>query len=155
VAAAFSGGRVPANVEARPMLSIQDLTAESEFPMKKKLRILEVDDEPAICESVVSVLEAPNRTITVAKDGAQALAMTAKKKFDVIIADHRMPRSGGLELVQKLRKRGYTGKIIILSGHLSPENIGVYEDLNVDEVVGKPIDSVELSEIIAGLEDEL
>jgi len=123
--------------------------------MKKKLRILEVDDEPAIRESVATVLEAPNRTITVAKDGAQALAMMAKKKFDVIIADHRMPRSGGLELVRKLRKRRYTGKIIILSGHLSPENIGVYEDLDVDEVVGKPIDSAELSEIIASLEDEL
>lgn len=123
--------------------------------MKKKLRILGVDDEPLIGESIAFVLEAPNRKIVVAKDGQEALALTAKEKFDVVITDHRMPRSGGLELVRKLRKRKYTGKIVVLSGHLSPENIGAYEELGVDEVVGKPLDSVELRELIAALEDEV
>jgi YesN/AraC family two-component response regulator len=66
-----------------------------------------------------------------------------------------MPHSGGLELVRKLRARKYAGKIVVLSGHLAPENIGTYEDLDVDEVVAKPIDSTELRELIAGLEDEL
>ena len=123
--------------------------------MKKKLRILGVDDEPLIGESIAFVLEAPNRKIVVAKDGQEALALTAKEKFDVVITDHRMPRSGGLELVRKLRKRKYTGKIVVLSGYLSPENIGAYEELGVDEVVGKPLDSVELRELIAALEDEV
>lgn len=123
--------------------------------MKKKLRILGVDDEPLIGESIAFVLEAPNRKIVVAKDGQEALALTAKEKFDVVITDHRMPRFGGLELVRKLRKRKYTGKIIVLSGYLSPENIGAYEELGVDEVVGKPLDSVELRELIAALEDEV
>ena len=66
-----------------------------------------------------------------------------------------MPRSGGLELVRKLRARNYTGKIVILSGYLSPENIGTYEELAVDEVVRKPFDSGELREVIASLEEEL
>ena len=123
--------------------------------MKKKLRILGVDDEPVIGESIACVLESPHRKIVVAKDGQEALAMVAKQKFDVVITDHRMPRSGGLELVRKLRQRNYAGKIIVLSGHLSPENIGTYEDLAVDEVVGKPLDSTELREIIAGLEEEI
>jgi CheY-like chemotaxis protein len=123
--------------------------------VKKKLRILGVDDEPLIGESIAFVLEAPNRKIVVAKDGQEALALTAKEKFDVVITDHRMPRSGGLELVRKLRKRKYTGKIVVLSGYLSPENIGAYEELGVDEVVGKPLDSVELRELIAALEDEV
>src|ERR1043166_4005225 len=104
------------------------------------MRILEVDDEPIIGESIALVLEAPNRKVVVAKDGKEALAMVAKHKFDVVITDHRMPRSGGLELVRKLRERNYTGKIVVLSAHLSPENIGTYEDLAVDEVVGKPFD---------------
>jgi CheY-like chemotaxis protein len=123
--------------------------------VKKKLRILGVDDEPLIGESIAFVLEAPNRKIVVAKDGQEALALTAKEKFDVVITDHRMPRFGGLELVRKLRKRKYTGKIVVLSGYLSPENIGAYEELGVDEVVGKPLDSVELRELIAALEDEV
>lgn len=122
--------------------------------MKKKLRILGVDDEPVIGESIACVLEAPHREIVIAKDGQEALSMVAKRKFDVVITDHRMPRSGGLELVRKLRRRNYTGKIVVLSAHLSPENIGVYEDLDVDEVVAKPINSAELRDLIEGLEDD-
>jgi CheY-like chemotaxis protein len=120
--------------------------------MKKKLRILGVDDEPIIGESIVFALEAPHRQIVVAKDGQEALKLATKEKFDVVITDHRMPRAGGLELVKKLRARKYTGKIIVLSGHLSPENIGIYEELNVDEVVGKPIVSEDLQNIISDLE---
>ena len=101
------------------------------------------------------MLEAPHRKIVIAKDGQEALALAAKNKFDVVITDHRMPRSGGLELVRKLRARKYAGKVVVLSGHLSPENIGIYEDLAVDEVLGKPFDSAELCDVIVGLEEEL
>lgn len=125
------------------------------MPVKKKLRILGVDDEPVIGESIACFLEAPHRKIVVAKDGQEALALAAKQKFDVVITDHRMPRAGGLELVRKLRARNYTGKIVVLSAHLSPENIGTYEELDVDEVVGKPLDSTELRELIADLEEDI
>ncbi len=131
------------------------LVAESRCLVKKKLNILAVDDEPIIGESIAYVLEAPHRKIIVAKDGQEALDLTAKHKFDVVITDHRMPRSGGLELVRKLRQRKYTGKIVVLSAYLSPEHIGTYEELAVDEIVGKPFDSTELREVIAGLEEEV
>jgi CheY-like chemotaxis protein len=123
--------------------------------MKKKLHILAVDDEPVIGESIGFVLEAPHRKIVIAKDGQEALVRAAKEKFDLVITDHRMPRSGGLELVRKLRQRKYTGKIVVLSAHLVPANIGAYEDLDVDEVVSKPIDSDELRDIVGTLEEEL
>jgi YesN/AraC family two-component response regulator len=123
--------------------------------VKKKLHILAVDDEPIIGESIAYTLEAPHRIIAVARDGQEALAMAGKEKFDIVITDHRMPRSGGLELVKKLRQRKYTGKIVVLSAYLSPENIGTYEELDVDEVVSKPFDSAELREVIAGLEEHL
>ena len=123
--------------------------------MKKKTRILAVDDEPLIGESIASMLEAPHRKIAVAGNGEEALRMTSKEKYDVVITDHRMPRSGGLELVRKLRQRKYRGKIVVLSGHLSPENIGIYEDLAIDEVISKPFDLEELCEIVGWLEEEM
>ena|SRR5438477_7532348 len=123
--------------------------------VKKKVHILAVDDESAIGESIGYVLEAPHRVIAVAKDGQEALALAGKEKFDVVITDHRMPRAGGLELVRKLRQRKYNGKIVVLSAYLSPQNIGTYEELAVDEVVAKPFDSAELRDIIENLEEEL
>ena len=126
-----------------------------ERDVKKTLRVLGVDDEPVIGESIACALEGPHRKIVIAKDGQEALALAAKEKFDVVITDHRMPRAGGLELVRKLRERHYRGKIVVLSGHLSPDNIGIYEELAVDEVVSKPIDSAELRQLIVALEEEL
>jgi YesN/AraC family two-component response regulator len=123
--------------------------------MKKKTRILAVDDEPVIGESIACLLEAPHRQIAVAANGHDALALAAKKRFDVVITDHRMPRSGGLELVRKLRRQNYTGKIVVLSGHLSPDNIGTYEELDVDEVVGKPVNSEDLNQIVGNLEEDI
>ena len=123
--------------------------------MKKKTRILTVDDEPIISESIATLLEAPHRKIVVAKNGEEALAKASKEKFDVIITDHRMPHAGGLELVKKLRANKYRGKIVVLSGHLSDQNIGIYEDLEVDEVVSKPLDLIELPHIVENLEDDI
>src|SRR5213593_2341609 len=97
------------------------LRREASRRVKKKTRILAVDDEPMIGESVAYNLEAPHRKVSVVPNGREALNMASKQKFDVVITDHRMPETGGLELVRALRKRKYKGKIVVLSGHLSPE----------------------------------
>jgi CheY-like chemotaxis protein len=121
----------------------------------KKTRILAVDDEPVIGESVAYNLDAPHRKISVAMNGQEALDMAARQKFDLVITDYRMPETGGLELVRKLRQRKYKGKIVVLSGYLSPENIGVYEELDIDEVISKPCIMDELREVVADLEEDL
>ena len=121
----------------------------------KKTRILAVDDEPVIGESIAYNLEAPHRKISVAPNGKEALSLAAKQKFDVVVTDHWMPESGGLDLVRALRKRKYKGKIVILSGHLSPENIGVYEQLEIDEVISKPVMMQELRDVVTNLEEDI
>ena len=121
----------------------------------KKTRILAVDDEPVIGESIAYNLDAPHREISVAMNGREALNLASREKFVVVITDHRMPESGGLELVRKLRKRKYKGKIVVFSGHLSPENIGVYEELAIDEVISKPCIMEELREVVANLEEDI
>lgn len=123
--------------------------------MNRKTRILAVDDEPVIGESIAYNLEAPHRKIAVAPNGREALNLASKQKFDVIITDHRMPETGGLELVRALRKRKYKGKIVVLSGYLAPENIGVYEELEIDEVVSKPCVMEELRDIVQNLEEDI
>ena len=89
----------------------------------------------------------------VAANGRDALAMAAKQDFDVVITDHRMPQFGGLEFVRKLRRRKFGGTIIVLSGHLSPESIGIYEGLGIDKVIHKPCNMAELRELVDGLEE--
>jgi CheY-like chemotaxis protein len=114
--------------------------------MKDGLRILTVEDEPAVARLLAILLGGPAAKVTNASDGWMALMKigAAAEPFDVIITDHNMRRMNGLELVRRLRVREFAGKIIILSAHLTKDNIQAYEELQVDMMLAKPFDVEEL-----------
>jgi len=114
--------------------------------MRDCLRILTVEDEPAVTQMLALVVGGPGAKITNAPDGWMALMKigAAAEPFDVIITDHHMPRVNGLELVRRLRVRKFAGKIIVLSAYLTKENIQAYEELEVDMMLAKPFDVGEL-----------
>ena len=58
-------------------------------------------------------------------------------------------RSGGLDLVRRLRKREFNGKILVLSAHLSDADIQAYEELRVDMMMSKPFDFEEIQNAVA------
>lgn len=119
--------------------------------MREALQILAVEDEKAVAQILAVVLGGPMAKVTRAADGWEALIKIAAnpKPFDVIITDHRMPRMTGLELVRRLRTRNYKGKILVLSAHLSDENIHDYEELGVDMMMSKPFDFEEIQNAVA------
>src|SRR5450432_526423 len=114
--------------------------------MKDRLRILTVEDEPAVTELLALLLGGPAAKVTSASDGWMTLMKigATAEPFDVIITDHHMQRMTGLELVRRLRVLEFPGKIIVLSAHLTRENIQAYEDLKVDMMLAKPFDVEEL-----------
>jgi len=114
--------------------------------MKDRLQILTVEDEPAVTQLLALILGGPAAKVTSASDGWMALMKigAAAEPFDVVITDHNMRRVNGLELVRRLRMRDFSGKIIVLSAHLTDENIRAYEDLKVDMFLAKPFDIEEL-----------
>src|SRR4029077_20313795 len=117
-----------------------------EFMKDPRLRILTVEDEPAVTHMLALILGGPGAKITNACDGWMALMKigAAAEPFDVLITDHRMPRMNGLDLVRRLRVRKFAGKIIVLSAYLTKENIQAYEELQVDMMFAKPFDCEEL-----------
>jgi CheY-like chemotaxis protein len=89
--------------------------------------ILIIDDEELIIRSLTKLLEKNGFAVYVAKNGQNAIAMSEEEKFDLIIADIRMPGMNGVETVKhiyrNLRKKrikciptifitGYTDKVI-------------------------------------------
>lgn len=121
--------------------------------MKEALQILAVEDEKAVAQILAVVLGGPMAKVTSAADGWEALIKIAAstRPFDVVITDHRMPRMSGLELVRRLRARQFTGKILVLSAHLSDEDIQAYEELHVDMMMSKPFDFEEIQSAVAVL----
>ena len=121
--------------------------------MKEALQILAVEDEKAVAQILAVVLGGPMAKVSRAADGWEALIKIAAspRPFDVVITDHRMPRMSGLELVRRLRARQFTGKILVLSAHLSDEDIQAYEELHVDMMMSKPFDFEEIQSAVAVL----
>ena len=121
--------------------------------MKDGLRILVVEDERAVAQLIAGMLRGPASKVTRAANGWQALIRigTAAKPFDVIITDHRMPRMTGLQFVSRLREQNVAGKIMVLSGQLSDNDIRAYEKLKVDMIMSKPFRFAELQQAMAVL----
>ena len=86
------------------------------------------------------IFERPLYELASAQDGEAALARltTDPNLFDVIITDNNMPGVSGIQFVRKLRERGFAGKIMVLSAHLSPEVRAAYEAMEVDAMIDKP-----------------
>ncbi|MBI4461522.1 MAG: response regulator [Acidobacteria bacterium] len=84
---------------------------------KTAIRILVVDDNPAVLELLRLGIEPCGEVIT-ATDGADALLKAIEEKPDLIISDYQMPGLDGRQLYEKLRSREQTSKIpfIFLAG---------------------------------------
>ena len=64
------------------------------MPMTRPLRILVVDDDPAITQLLRRILEADGHEVIVAADGQLALERVAERRPDLVVLDIDMPRMG-------------------------------------------------------------
>ena len=121
--------------------------------MTEIMQILVVEDEKAVAHMIAMVLGGPAAKVVKARNGWEALIKigATARPFDVVITDHRMPRMTGLQLVRRLRAQNFGGKILVLSAHLSDEDIRAYEELSVDMMMSKPFDFDELQQAMAVL----
>jgi len=113
---------------------------------RRVLKILTVDDEPAIAACLSFIFKSPRYQLTSARNGREALARvsTAEEPYDIIITDNQMPQLSGVELVRELRERDFPGKIMVLSGQLTPESRDAFTEMKVDAILDKPFDNYEL-----------
>lgn len=81
------------------------------------MKILVVDDERAIRNSLSEIFSDEGYEADVAEDGAQALKMAEKGKYNVIFCDIKMPGMSGVEVLEKLRQKGTDAAIVMISGH--------------------------------------
>lgn len=81
------------------------------------MKILVIDDERAIRNSLGEILSDEGYEVESAEDGASALALVAKEKYDVIFCDIKMPEMDGMEVLDKLVADGCDSAIVMISGH--------------------------------------
>ncbi len=121
-------------------------------------KIMIVDDEEEIRLGIIKKIDwNENGFIVVgdAENGQEALEKAEKLQPDVIMTDIKMPFMDGLELGKKLVELMPSTKIIVFSGYDDFEYAHKAIKINVVEYVLKPINSVELIEVLKRLREQL
>jgi len=85
----------------------------------KNLKILVVDDEPAIRQILSNVIEREGYQVSVAENAGTALHMLALNEFDVVFSDVRMPDFTGIELLKRARQQGIESQFVIMTAFAS------------------------------------
>ncbi len=85
------------------------------------MKLLVVDDEPGLRQSLRLLLSEEGFEVADAADGERGLARAAAEQFDVVLCDVRMPEIGGLEFLRRYRASGGTALVIMMSAYGSED----------------------------------
>ena len=80
-------------------------------------RVLVVDDEPGLRQSLGLLLTDAGYTVTAEPDGRRALARATAEPFDLVLCDVRMPELDGLAFLRQYRHQGGTALVIVMSAY--------------------------------------
>lgn len=108
------------------------------------MKVLLIEDELKVAESVKAFLEDAQIIVHCAFDGATGLQMAQKNEYDVIVSDIIMPQLNGIELCKKIRNDHITTPILLLSALYQPEDKVLGLESGADDYLSKPFDLREL-----------
>ena len=126
------------------------MAKDKDTPDKKGKRILLVDDDAEIVESLRLALESNGYTVLIARDGNQGLALSERENPDLVILDMMMPKRSGFLVLEKMRRTRETPlRVIMITANEGSRHKAYAEMLGVDDYIRKPfpmdrlIDSVQ------------
>lgn len=138
---------------AMPESTFDDVVAVSDETAR--LRILVVDDEAPVRETLAEMLAAVNHHVELAGSGQEAKQKLQQGEFDFVFTDLAMPEMDGWETARMIRKDWPQVRIILVTGY-GPTTVppAGEEDL-VDAIIGKPFDFAQVGSTLNALARQL
>ena len=103
-------------------------------------RVLIVDDEPSIRETLRMILEFENYLVEEASSGGQALVKIGARPPDTVLLDIKMPEMDGLETLRAIGERGYDMPVVMISGHADVNTAVEATRLGAFDFLEKPLE---------------
>lgn len=106
-------------------------------------RVLVVDDDPEIGTLFQRVLGSKSQSVTVAKDGFEALDKVKDSKYDLVFLDVRMPGMDGVETLEKIKSLSPDSIVVMMSGYSVEEEVKRALALGATDFISKPFEDVD------------
>ncbi len=132
-----------------------DITAPATKPAMAeppKKTIMLVDDDPAIRQILVRLLEEEEYLVLTASNGVEALAMNDSRKVDLVLLDLNMPVKGGWDTFEELTAKNPLLPVILITA--KPNQLFPALGAGVGALLEKPLDFVKLFDTIRMLLEE-
>ncbi len=123
--------------------------------MEPKARILIVDDDPHIRESLSDVLEDAGYEGFKASGEQEALDQVRARSFDVILMDYNLPNSTGIQIIKKIRKIDLKSQVLMLTADRTQETAVMALQESVADFLVKPVDVDRLKHSISNSLEKL
>ena len=104
------------------------------------MKILIIDDERSIRNSLKEILVDEGYEVDVAENGAQGCQMVDKEKYSVIFCDIKMPEMDGIEVLDRLNEMGVDSAVVMISGHGDIETAVECIKKGAFDFIQKPLD---------------
>ncbi|HEY9593529.1 MAG TPA: response regulator, partial [Spirochaetia bacterium] len=106
-----------------------------------KREILVIDDDPSVCDSLSDLLRGKGYDVTVVMDPSRAVAAIDPGTTGLALVDLRMPKIGGIELLQLIKSRQPDLPVVIVTGYATVDTAVTAMKYGAADVFTKPIRS--------------
>jgi DNA-binding response OmpR family regulator len=118
------------------------------------MRILIVEDEPAVADALADAVRLQGHDPAVARSGAEGLAAIAAESPEALFLDFVMPGLSGMDLLREIRRRHPALPIVVVTGRAKDLDVAEIRELGVTDIVEKPWALKVLDEALGSLSND-
>ena len=115
------------------------------------MHLLVIEDERALCETIVRSLRRLAYSVDYCYDGEKALALLGVERYDLVLLDLNLPKKDGMTVLRTLRQTDRETRVLILSARSEVEDKVEGLDAGANDYLAKPFHLAELEARIRSL----
>jgi DNA-binding NtrC family response regulator len=119
----------------------------------KTTRVLVIDDEQIILDSIRKILKEEDYDVDVSLSGRQGLDWALKKQYDVVLTDIRMPDIGGMRVLRDIKRAKPSLPVVMITGYATVQSAVQAMKLGAMDYLEKPFTPEKILEVIASSVD--
>jgi DNA-binding NtrC family response regulator len=112
-------------------------------------KVLIIDDEKSILESLSSILTEEGFAVTTARDGREGLELFRRERPKIVLLDVWLPEIDGLEVLKEIREQDQDAVVIVISGHGTISTAVEAVKIGANDFLEKPLSIEKVLEVIS------